>query len=180
LVGVAIGFGRDEIMSQTANLLYGNSIRKLTVMQSSELSNPLVLLGGAAPKFTRRCVVGPSGLQPEIDCTVSSQTYLKLGQSNVDKTAILNATSAITKALKAEGYQSGSNDVTLTSLVAGTYEGRDYSPDAFYRKVIGKDACMFDTQIAYANPAQPAIHTDFSCGRSLYMFGKPFQGNSYY
>ena len=180
LLGTTVGLEKDTIMSQAANLLYGNSIRKLTIAQDSEISDPVALLGGEASNLTRQCTVGPTRFQPEIDCAVSTQAYFKLGQSSTDRTEVLNATSIIAKALKADGYQSGSNNVTLTSLVAGTYQGRDYSPDAFYQKVIGKDTCMFNTQIAYANPAQPAIHMDLSCGRSLYMFGKSFQGNSYY
>ncbi len=181
LIGFAVGIARDSILGGTANIVYGHQIRSLSSAQNSALSNPFVSLAGRHPKLTNQCSVGStSGIKMEVDCAATEQAYAKLGQSSTDKTRVLDAAATVSNALKMEGYQSGSNDVTLTSLIAGTYEGKDYSADAFYEKTVGKDVCIFDTMIAYSNPAQPAINMSLTCSRPLDMFGKPYRGVTYF
>lgn len=181
VMGFAIGVERNSIVSGVADILYANPIRSLTIKQNNTLANPFGRFGGHTPKPTKQCSVGPtSGIKMQIACGATSQAYTKLGQSTADKARVLSSVAAVTAALQAAGYHSGSNGVTLSSLVTGTYAGKDYSPDAFYEKVIGKDVCVFDTTIAYSNPAQPAINMNLSCSRIWDMFGKPYQGPAYY
>lgn len=180
-IGFMVGVGRNTIVSAVAGALYDKSLRDVTMAQNTALSTPFTRVSGHTPRPTSQCSVGPtSGIKVEIECQATIQTYIKLGQSSSDKHDILDSVTAITAALKAEGYQSGSNNVTLTSLVAGTYDGKDYSPDAFYRKVTGKDTCIYDTSVAYSNPAQPAINMSLNCSRTLDMFGKPAARTIYY
>jgi hypothetical protein len=62
---------------------------------------------------------------------------------------------------------------TFSFLIDGTYQSKDYSPDAYYEKVTGNYDCTFDTMIAYANPHPPAINSTLMCVRTVNLFGTP-------
>ena len=176
VLAVAVGIWRNSIVSGVATLAYASSVRSTATDQRSKLADPFVKLAGADPKVTTSCSTWRSGaldMQMLGNCAASMQAYTKLGQSAEDKTKVLQSVDAVTDALKRQGYQAGSNGMTLASLVAGTYEGKDYSPDAAYQRTIGKDVCVFDVTVAYSNPATPAINMTLNCGRTMYPFGKP-------
>ena len=169
-----VGLWRNALVDGVANVTYGSSLRTLVATQNRQLGNPFTRFAGSYPKPTSECAIGPSNaISMHVDCEATAQTYVKLGQSSADKTKVLDSVQVVSNVLKAEGYQSGSNGVTLTSLVTGTYVGKDYSPDAFYQKVVGADTCVVDTVIAYANPAQPAINMNINCDHTVNIFGKP-------
>ncbi len=181
VAGIAIGMGRYSIAGGTASIFYERSLHNVAVAQNSALSHPLTALSGRTATFTDECAAVPTNnIKMEINCEASERMYTKLGQSTADKATMLQSVSEVAAALKEEGYQSGSNGVTLTNLVVGTYEGKDYTPDAFYEKFIGKVVCTFDTSIAYANPGQPAINISLGCSRLLDPFGKPYRSAPYY
>lgn len=164
----------EAIVSRTANIIYGKSLSSLVVDQNSKLSDPFTKLADHAPKPDTRCFVGPkNNIRMHVECDSTANEYIKLGQSATDRARIIKAAQEITDALKAEGYEGGYNGVTFLGLVSGTYEGKDYSPDAFYYKVIGKNTCVFDTTVAYSNPAQPATNMSLNCIKTFDLFGKP-------
>lgn len=174
LLVAAIGIWRNNIVSGVATLVYASSVRSTTIDQKNKLGDPFVKLTGANPKVTNSCSTWRSGaFAMQVSCATSIQAYTKLDQSAEGKTKALQSVEAVTAALKQQGYQAGSNGVTLESLVAGTYEGKDYSPDAAYQKTVGKDVCLFDVTVAYSNPATPAINMTLSCGHAVYPFGRP-------
>jgi hypothetical protein len=162
------------IVRKVANIMYGGSLNSLVVDQNGRIGDPYKMLTGQAPHPNSSCYVGPSqGIRMHVSCESLSRNYTKLGQSAEDKTRIIKAAQKVTDALKAEGYKGESNGVTLMGLVSGTYEGKDYTPDASYQKVIGKDSCMFSVTVAYSKPAQPAINVSLNCIKTVDPFGKP-------
>jgi hypothetical protein len=180
---VVIGLGHDRILAGTDNILYGRSIHATTASENVRIGDPFQLLTGTSPKFISGCMTQSMyASKPEVNCTSTAQAYTKLGQTAADKAKVLNEVATITSALKAQGYTAGSNNVTLMSLVAGTYKGIDWSPDAAYMRNIGKDSCLFDTTIAYSNTAhqQPAIHMSLFCDRILAPFGEPTSPQAIY
>jgi hypothetical protein len=171
-----------HIQSNLASLLvrpfYSRGVKTMLLKQNEVLQSPMTRLYGGlpdgVPKAKSGCTTGlVQGIHTSVPCQSTMQAYTKLDQSSVGKQTVGANVQTIEAALKANGYRAGSNDVTLTSLVMGTYEGKDYSPDAYYQKTVGPYACAFDTTVAYSNPSQPAIRSTFWCARTVSILGAP-------
>jgi hypothetical protein len=167
---VAVGsysWARYTALPNSVGAFYRHGIVTTLTDQNKKLTDPMTQLYGKLPTAAYTCANNQSGrISTVIICDSTMQGYAKLPQDDTGKQRILKSAQTIDAALKAEGYRGGSNGVTLSSLVGGTYQGKDYSPDAFYEKVVGNHYdCTIDTTIAYANPAPAAISTHFSCTR---------------
>jgi len=178
LVVMVIGltFGRDALFSRVANILYSHSTQTTETTANYALGNPFSLLTSTDPKPDTSCSVAARGIiSTEVNCQSTMHAYTKLGQSPADEAKVMKSVGQIESMLKTLNYSGGSNSVTFTSLVSGTYKGIDWSPDAFYQKVSGSTDCMFDTQIAYSNLAhqQPAISLTLTCSRTIDILGTP-------
>lgn len=170
------GWIRNTAIPKTAGIFYGRQVSKTLLEQQKNIGQPFVKIDSNLPDAKTSCAVGArSGIKTTIECASALQAYVKLPQDDAGKQQTLDAAKGIEEALRKEGYKSGSNGVTFSSLVAGTYEGKDYSPDAFYQKQVGSYNCMFDTTIAYANPDPAAIHMQILCTRTISLFGAPSQ-----
>ena len=168
---MAATWGRGFIVSNVARVFYLKPVQQMIVKRDGELANPFHTFGMDTLEKTSSChVTAATFISTQVECTSSAHGYVKLSD-NKDET--VQKARALEATLEKQGYKAGSNEVTFTSLVAGTYEGKDYSPDAFYQKIDGPYMCVFDTTIAYANPAPRAISMDLSCRRTLEILGTP-------
>jgi hypothetical protein len=168
------GWFRATVIPKTSSLFYINSVQNTLASENTDLQYPFNQLGltSSPSKSTCNLEVAQS-ISTEIDCGVSIQSYAKLPSNKSGQTSIEAKAQSIQNLLSSMGWKGGSNGVTLTSLIDGTYQGKDYSPDAYYEKVIGNDDCVFDTMIAYANPQPPAISSTLSCDRTVNILGTP-------
>jgi len=168
---MAATWGRGFIVSNVARVFYLKPVQRMIVERDAELANPFHTFGMDALEKASSChVTAASFISTQVECAASAHSYARLSD-NKDET--IQKAQALEAALEKQGYKAGSNGVTFASLVAGTYEGKDYSPDAFYQKIDGSYMCIFDTTIAYANPAPKAISMDLSCRRTLEILGTP-------
>ncbi len=165
------------LLPNTVGMFYRHGLNKVLSGQNANIADPFMAVAGDPPHTTYGCyLVGASGIKTRIGCESRYQMYTVLGQSAADKAKNVEAAKRVGAALKSQGYEAGSNGITFESLVAGTYNGKDYSPDAYYQKTVGNNRCIFDTQIAYSNPKQPAINMMLTCNRTIDLFGDPSNG----
>jgi hypothetical protein len=163
---------RIHVLPDAAGVFFHRNIVRTFDAQSQAIGDPMSL-AGASPPATYSCdVLAMQGASTEIGCQASSELYIQLASAG-SKSSVMDKVTAVEADLKQAGYKPGGNGVTLTSLVGGTYEGKDYSPDAFYQKIAGKYHCILDTQVAYSNPAPPAIHMQQRCTRTINILGTP-------
>lgn len=101
---------------------------------------------------------------------VPEERYVVLPQDAVGKQDTLESAKSVESMLRKQGYRSGNNGVTISSLIEGAYQGKDYSPDAYYEKNVGESVCIFSTRIAYANPKPAAVNIALSCIREVDLF----------
>lgn len=158
---------RPGLTLRFVNIVYGESMRNELAEQSRLLGGPVENLTDKNIKKNYGCnlYLSPTDKDKVIcDNSIAGYTKIKdMGSKDETRTKVKD----IEAQLKRQGYATLNNDVTLTSLIDGTYNGEDYSPDAYYQKKNGKYNCVFATQIAYANPTEPAINTMLSCVRSF-------------
>ena len=169
------GWLRVTVIPKTTGIFYLHSVDTTFMDQSKLLNDPITSLGLPAGSKDKACNLQQAQrLHTQVLCSVAEQSYAKLQHM---ATAEQQAAQLQAK-LASSGWQGGSNGVTLTSLIDGIAQGKDYSPDAYYEKVVGNNDCVFDTMIAYSNPQQPAIRATFSCDRTINIFGS-FKGQIY-
>jgi len=179
LLGVAgaYQFGRSTVVPGVARVVYGGGMRSVYEHELSALGDPSKSLLGSHKMADTRCVSQYEGVRVHVDCSVSLQNYGLLPQDDKGKKSTIEAANALETSLTQSGYQTGvdgyTNGVTVRSLVTGTYEGKDYSPDAYYAKKIGDVFCSFQITIAYSNPKPPAINMVHSCVSLFNIFGEP-------
>ena len=174
LVFLFRGWFRATVIPKTLGIFYSNGVVDTHKREVGDLSNPFESLGFIVPKISHTCNLQQAqSIHVEIDCSTNQEGYTKLPTSPAGVANIQKQASILQATLKSQGWQGGGNGITLTSLINGTAHGIDYSPDAFYQKVIGNTNCIFDTMISYSNPQPPAIRTSFSCSRTINFLGTP-------
>lgn len=158
---------RDRLSVHVINIVYGKSMKDQFGSYNTELGNPVGLLSNGNATTSQSCnlIKGP-GISTQVVCEVNTSYYTKTKDIG-SKEEVLKRVDTIQAKLKEQQYKGVGNDVTLKSLVEGTYEGKDYTSDASYMKTIGKYNCVYSTTVAYANPAEPAINTMHSCVRTF-------------
>jgi len=167
------GWLRVTVIPKTIGLLYMPGISSTFEKQDNTLGHPLQSLGFQNVATKKHCLkMIAQGYHVDIDCIAIQQGYVVLPSSAEGIAKEQQAAAKIQSALQASGWQGGSNGVTVTSLIDGTTQGKDYSPDAYYEKTVGKNHCIFDIFIAYSNPKPPAISIQFFCERTFYFLGK--------
>jgi hypothetical protein len=169
----AHGWIRNTALPKIAGQFYKHGVTSQLANQDLALGSPFETLLGGTPKTEYNCsTYATQSFHTQVGCEALRSKYVVL--SNVgSRQEVVDAAIKIEAKLKVQGFQGGNNGVTLTSLVSGTYEGKDYSPDAFYQKVSGQYACVMDTNIAYGNPAPAAINMRLWCDRTFNIFGQP-------
>ncbi len=173
LVGMCT-VGRKSVMAATATVLYRSGVQHTLDTQNSALGNPFELFGISTPRSSDSCTVSAaSGISTQLMCVTTVQGYTKLGETDADRQRNTENAQTLEAALQKAGYKAGNNGVTVTSLVTGIYEGKDWSPDAFYQKVIGQYTCTYDIRIAYANPSPKAVDMYLDCTRTKDVLGTP-------
>jgi hypothetical protein len=171
-VFVSRGWLRVTVIPKGLTPFYSSSVKSTLNSENVSIHKPLSTLGSKIESKATTCSLEEAqGIHTEIDCYAQIQTYTQI--QNSIKSDIELWAQAEQDYLVSNGWKSGSNGVTLTSLIDGIYQGKDYSPDAFYEKVIGSNDCIYDTMIAYANPQPPAINTMLSCSRTINVLGSP-------
>jgi hypothetical protein len=178
VLGLAGYFGRSwvrfHLMPATASILYMPSVKHTAASERAALNDPFRRLSFTTSTTDRNCALQVAQkLHSTMDCSYEEQAYTKLPKDAAAAAKVQAETAMLQADLSAHGWHGGTNGVTLTSLVSGTAHGVDYSPDAFYEKVVGKYTCIFDTFIAYSNPQPPAIRSVLTCDRTVSFFGKP-------
>ena len=164
----------NTVIAGGTGLLYKHGIEANLTQQDAALTNPMSKLYGTASSTYACRPQAPTGVPMTVNCDATMQAYGKLPQDDAGKQRALQNASAIEAALRAQGYHGGGNGVTLSGLIGGTYQGKDYNPDAYYEKVVDhRYDCIFDTMIAYSNPQPPAIRTQFWCTRTINLLGLP-------
>jgi hypothetical protein len=167
------GWVQGSATPYVTGLFYRHGLQTKVEDQNKAIGQPFEALASKDFNPTSTCGKSlTSGLKVRVECNSQYMTSFKVGQSTAQKAHMLQAAQITEEKLKTAGYTAGSNGVTLTSLIEGTYEGKDYSPDAFYQKTIGSTTCTFDTNIAYSRPSQPALTMILACSRSIHVFGK--------
>jgi hypothetical protein len=173
LLTLSLGWLRTHVLPPVTGVFYRHGLQTTFDAQNQAIGDPIRSLSGKESKKSYHCVFySGASISTEIGCSYNMASYFKLGDAT-KKEETLAKVATIEKRLSSEGYKAGTNGVTLTSLVSETYEGKDYSPDAFYQKVTGKNHCVFDTYIAYSNPATPALGMSLECTRTVNILGKP-------
>jgi hypothetical protein len=171
---ISRGWVRTTFIPKTAGLYYVNKVQSMTEIQNTDLQLPFNKLGFSTISNHSTCSLEiAQSISTQIDCYSNKQSYTKLPNNSIGKINLESSAQTLQTLLKTKGWTGGSNGVTLTSLIDGTYQGRDYSPDAYYEKVVGDYDCVFDTMIAYSNPQPPAINSSLSCDRTVNIFGTP-------
>ncbi len=175
LLFVFRGWFRVTVIPKSFSMFYNNGIQTTLDNEMSNLQNPFVKLGyTSVNKIGTGCSLQQAqSIHTEIDCSAERHGYTKTPKSSTGEANLETQAQNIQNALQKNGWQDGGNGVTLTSLVDGTYHGIDYSPDAYYEKVVGNYDCVFDTTVAYANPNPAAISSTFSCDRTVDILGAP-------
>lgn len=169
------GWLRVTVIPKTTGLFYLHSVDTTFTEQSKLLYNPISSLGLPDSAKDASCNLQQAQrLHTEVDCSVSQLSYAKLQNVHTVEQQAAQLQTRLTN----NGWHGGGNGVTLTSLIDGIAQGKDYSPDAYYEKVVNKDDCVFDVMIAYSNPQPPAIRGTFSCDRTINIFGS-FKGQVY-
>lgn len=170
-------FGRSGLVPGVAKIVYGSSLRGLYEDERKALGDPSRVLLGVSSDAELTCVSIYEGIKVHVSCDTAMQQYGQLRQGQEGKLAATNAASEVEKALVQSGYEKGidggSNGVTLSSLIGGTYQGIDYSPDAFYSKKVGDALCTFQVTVAYSSPKPAAINVRHVCTREFDPFGVP-------
>lgn len=165
---------RHTVIPRTVSLIHGREVHATLLDQQKKIGQPFTAIADKAATYKSFCaLVIASDIKTRVHCQSSMQVSMELPHDTAGKQKVLDAVKTIEAALKKEGYTSGSNGVTFSGLVAGTYEGKDYSPDAYYEKKVGPHSCVFDTQIAYSNPSPAAINMVSWCWRVVDVFGAP-------
>jgi hypothetical protein len=163
---------RTKIVPGVTGIFYRSKVNDVLEKQNQLLGKPMTEIYASTAPSKTQCYPGYiQNIHVQVDCQATYQAYTKLPQDDTGKQHMLATIKTTEASLANQGYHHGSNGVTLTSLVNGTYQGKDYSPDAFYEKVIGSYDCILDTFIAYSNPQQPAINSMFMCVRTVNVFG---------
>ena len=184
LVIVALGLTlrnpiRTRLVPNVVGVFYRQGVSQTLEDQNRSLNDPMARLLGSIPLHKTSCYSQQlQGIHSELGCQAGYQAIRKLSGSETDKTTMMKTVATIESQLQARGYHHGQNGVSLTSLVDGTYKGIDYTPDAYYEKVIGQYDCVFDTSLAYANPQPPAIRVSMWCDRTFNFLGAP-KGETY-
>jgi hypothetical protein len=169
------GWMRVTVIPKTASIFYTNSVKNAQNNELRQLNNPFKTLGATAnPKISTSCNLEMAqSIHTEIDCNARQLAYTKLPVTTAGQADIQAQAQTLQTLLSIDGWNGGSNGVTLASLIDGTAKGIDYSPDANYEKVIGNYDCVFDVMIEYANPQPPAVNISLSCDRTLDVLGAP-------
>ena len=181
MLGLYLGRGwvRFALIPDAATPLYSRGIQHQLTTQNANLSFPYGLLNiQTSPSSTTCSLELAQNIHTQLYCQATLGGYTKLPVSASGEAIVKKAAGSIQKTLSTQGWNGGSNGVTLTSLIDGIYQGKDYSADAYYEKVTGDYDCTFDTMIAYANPHPPAIDSLLTCVRTVNLFGTP-QGEFY-
>ena len=175
LLFIVRGWMRVTIIPKTAAIFYTNGIQNTQNNELKQLNNPFKTLSSTAnPKTSTGCSLElAQSIHTQIDCNVSQLVYAKLPVTAAGQSSIQAKAQTLQTLLSIDGWSGGGNGVTLTSLIDGTAKGIDYSPDAYYEKVIGNNDCVFDVMIEYANPQPPAVNISLSCDRTLDVLGAP-------
>lgn len=165
------GWIRVTVIPKTVGALYVHGVQTTLSDQNKVLRYPYATLGFATmPPVKTSCALQQAqSIHTEIYCSSVLTAYTKLAGTTAEQAKAKE----LQTLLKTNGWQSGGNGVTLTRLIDDTAHGIDWSPDAFYEKIVNGDDCIFDTFIAYANPQPPAIRTVFSCDRTANVLGTP-------
>jgi hypothetical protein len=163
----------NTVIPKTTGVFYSHSVGQTLANQNLALADPMEKLYGKLGQTISECrSQAPKGIPLAVDCSAALQGYAVLPQDDAGKQRVLSEVRTIEAAIKDHGYHGGSNGVTLSSLVAGTYQGKDYSADAYYETVIDhRYSCVFDTTIAYANPKPAAISSRLWCTRTVNLLG---------
>jgi len=168
------GWARTTVIPKMVSVVRLHGVQATLDQESSKLQDPLARLGFNSVTKTSACHLQlAQSIHTQVDCSVVKQAYAQLPSgaaavANTQKQAALLQTQ-----LLAEGWRSGSNGVTLSGLINGTAKGVDYSPDAYYEKVVGGTDCTFDTMIAYSNPHPPALRSSLACDKTVDFLGAP-------
>ena len=168
------GWVRATVIPKTTSLFYLSEVTSTLDSQSKDLSNPLSTLGFTNITKSNTCNLElAQSYRTEVDCQTSNQSYIKLPATATGLNNEMQRVTQLQSSLTAQGWHAGSNGVTLTSLVGGIIQHKDYSPDANYEKIINRNDCVFDVMIAYSNPQPPALRATFSCDRTVDVLGTP-------
>ncbi len=168
------GWLRVTVIPKTVEAFYLSGVNNTYDKESLALENPFTALGYSNPTKSDKCSLeAAQSFHTAVDCTDSQQAYTKLPTDAASQTKVQQQAASLQSMLGTNGWQGGSNGVTLTSLVDGTAKGIDSSPDAFYQTTDGNNVCIFDTTIAYSHPQPPAIRSLFTCDRVVNFLGTP-------
>jgi len=175
LLFVFRGWLRVTVIPKTIGEFYVGSVQTTFNQEIAALQNPYKLLSFTNPKApVLGCQLSQAqSIHTEIDCNDNQISWTVLPKSAAGIAAVEQNAAKLQSLLMSQGWQAGSNGVTVTSLIDGTAKGIDWSPDANYQKIVGKTDCLFDEMIGYANPQPPAIRVTFSCDRTVNVLGTP-------
>lgn len=178
LILIALPFGvvwsRRNVLPGMTGMFVKNDIQEISKRQYSELGSPMSQFDGNNIEKSFSCRLDAyQGIHSQIGCSDSSEKIIELSQGESKKATVAKAKEIEDKLLES-GYIAGTNGVTFSGQVTGTYEGVDYSPDAFYQKVVDNAYhCLFSSYIAYSNPDKPKIRIVMSCSKTVNILGRP-------
>jgi len=175
LLFVFRGWLRVTVLPKTIGEFYVSGVQTTFNQEFNDLQNPYRLLSFTNPKpASLGCALSQAqSIHTEINCMDDQINWTVLPRSATGIATVQQNAAKLQGLLKAQNWLGGSNGVTLTSLIDGTAKGIDWSPDAYYEKIVGKTDCVFDTMIGYANPQPPAIRVTLSCDRTVNILGTP-------
>lgn len=168
------GWYRTTVIPKTVGMVQLGSVRSTLRQQKTDLQDPLARLGFSSVRTGHKCSLQQAqSVHTQVYCDSLEYGYVVLPSRQADVVRLQTEAVALDSQLTASGWKSGSNGVTLASLIKGTAHGQDYSADAYYEKVVGNTDCTFDVMIAYANPNPPAITANLDCNKTVNVMGAP-------
>jgi hypothetical protein len=154
LLFVLRGWLRVTVVPKTIGEFYVGGVQATFNKEITALQKPYQLLAFTKPNPpVLSCGLAQAeSIHTEINCNDNQISWTVLPRSAAGLNSVQQNAAKLQGLLKAQTWLGGTNGVTLTSLIDGTAHGIDWSPDAYYEKLVGKTDCVFDTMIGYANP----------------------------
>lgn len=171
IIFFARGWIRYTVEPKTAAVFYGQSVQATLDQQTRALGDPLTLLKYTkVDKHAVKCgLVFARSFHTQLDCSAMYHSY---GPVSSDKQVLRANAVALQAKLDKAGW-AGNPVMPLTQFINGITDGADYQPDATYLMHFGTTTCMLSTTTAFSKPRPPAMNTDFSCSKTVNLFGNP-------
>ena len=168
---------RVTVVPKTVSVFYGNSINKVSDTEFNKIKSSLSDLGLTNLTPNKACIrTTAKNFSEEVSCQYIVSSTLTIADGTSADTLTSKA-QTLQKLLQDNGwsgtYTEQGDEVSFVKLVSNVANNVDYTPDAYYTKVVGELICTFDSNTAFKIPENPAkaFTSNFNCSRLINVFG---------